>query len=91
MPEQDALVVDHMGESRSGTFQQPVQAERHIVAELFRLVQAVHVQQVVEQVYHMAAYGSDIIQVNVPPFPVPCVHRQFGVAADDVQRGADVV
>ena len=80
-----------MGESRSGTLQKFVQVERYIVADFFRLVQAVHVQQIVEQVNHMAANDSDIVQVNVPPLPFPCVHRQFGVAADDVQRGADVM
>ena len=80
-----------MGKNRSGTLQKLVQVERYIVSYLFRLVQPVHVQQVVEQVNHMAAYNSDIVQVNVPPFSFPCVHRQFSVAADDVQRGADIV
>ena len=89
--EQDTLVIDHVRESRSGTFQQSMKVERDIVAYLSRLVQVVHVQQVVEKVYHMAANDSDIVQINVPPFLLPCVHRQFGVAADDVQRGSDIV
>ena len=39
----------------------------------------------------MAAYGFNIIQINVAPLPLPCVHCQLGIAADDVQGGADVV
>ena len=89
--EQDPLVVDDAGETGDGTFQQLVQAERDIVTDFLGLVQAVHVQQVVEQVHDMPADDPDIVQVVVPAFLVAGVHGQLGTAADDVQRGTDVV
>ena len=46
--EQNPLVIDYVGESGSGTLQQPVQIERNIVTDFFRLVQTVYIQQVVE-------------------------------------------
>ena len=91
MTEQDSLVIDHVGESENGTFQQVFKAERHIVAGFFGLVQTVHVQQVVEQVYHMFTHNSDVVHVIVPAFLFTGIHSQLGTTADDVQRGADVM
>ena len=91
MTEQDSLVIDHVGESENGTFQQVFKTERHIVAGFFGLVQTVHVQQVVEQVYHVFTHDPDVVQVIVPAFLFTGVRSQFGTPADDVQRGTDVM
>ena len=91
MTEQDSLVIDHVGEAENGTFQQVLKAEGHIVAGFFGLVQTVHVQQVVEQVYHVFTHDPDVVQVIVPAFLFTGVRSQFGTPADDVQRGTDVM
>ena len=80
-----------MGEAENGTFQQVFKAERHIVADFFGLVQTVHVQQVVKQVYHVFTDNSDVVQVIVPAFLFTSVRSQFGTPADDVQRGANIM
>mgnify|MGYP006993636257 CR=1 FL=1 len=90
-PEQDSLVSDYMGKARCDTFEQVIKAERDIIPGFFCLVQTVHVQQVVEQVYHVLADNPDIIQVGVPAFLLTGIHGQLGTAADDVQRGPDIM
>ena len=91
MIEQYTFVIDHMGEAEGDAFQQGVQVERHIVAGFFGLVQAVHIQQVVEQVYNVPAHDSDIVQVRVSAFLFTGIHGKFRAAADYVQRGADIM
>ncbi len=91
MAEQDAFVIDHMGEAKGNAFQQGVQVKRHIVAGFLGLVQTVHVQQVVKQVYNVSAHNPDVVQVCVPAFLFPGIHGKFRTAAYYVQRGADVM
>ena len=85
------IVSDYMGKARCDTFEQVIKAERDIIPGFFCLVQTVHVQQVVEQVYHVLADNPDIIQVGVPAFLLTGIHGQLGTAADDVQRGPDIM
>ena len=80
-----------MGEAKGNAFQQGVQVERHIVAGFFCLVQAVHVQQVVKQMYNMSAHDPDVVQVRVSSFLFPSIHGKFRATADYVQRGTDVM
>ncbi len=80
-----------MGEAEGNAFQQGIQVERHIVAGFLGLVQAVHVQQVVKQVYNVPAHDPDVVQVRVPAFLFTGIHGKFRTAADYVQRGADVM
>ena len=80
-----------MGEAEGNAFQQGIQVERHIVAGFLGLVQAVHVQQVVKQVYNVPAHDSDVVQVRVPAFLLTGIHGKFRAAADYVQRGTDVM
>ena len=87
----DAFVVGYMRESRSSTLQHFLKVERDIPAFLVRLVQVIHIQQVVEKVYHMEAFVPDVFQENVPLYFLLRFHGQFKVPGYDAQRGLDVV
>ena len=85
------FVVGGAGESRRDAFQQVGKPERGVVAGLFRLVETVHVQEVVQQVQDMLAKHADIGQMAVASLAVARAHRQLRAAVDDAQRGAYVV
>ncbi|EEB22929.1 hypothetical protein BACDOR_04577 [Phocaeicola dorei DSM 17855] len=85
------FVVGSTGESRRDAFQQVGKPERGVVAGLLRLVETVHVQEVVQQVQDMLAQYADIGQMAVASLAVARVHRQLRATVDDAQRGAYVV
>ena len=87
----DTLIVGHTREPHSSTFQHLMKVERDIFAFLIGLVQEVHIQQVVEKVYHMEAYIPNIFQINVSLLFLPRIHSQFNVPGYDVQRSPDIV
>lgn len=66
-------------------------SRKGVSLRVFRFVETVHVQEVVQQVQDMFAQHADIGQMSVASLAVARVHRQLRAAVDDAQRGAYVV
>ena len=91
MVKQDAFVVYYMGETGNGTLQQVIQVERDIVPCFLGLVQTIYIQQIVKQVSNMSAYYPYVVQMVIPMLFITCIHGQFSTAANDIQRGTNIM
>ena len=82
--EYNPFVVYRQREPGGDTFQQCIQFEGDVITLFLRLVQTVHVQQVVKKMQDVFAEDTDIREVTVPfPF-VAGIHCQFRASVNGI-------